>query len=551
MKKILAFVFIIIFGTSAFAAKSKSNFEISKNLDIYNSVFQQLYLNYVDTLNAEKIIRLSIDEMLNKLDPYTVYMPESEQEGFKQMITGEYGGVGAIIAQRKKQFIIAELYEGMPADKAGVKVGDVILDIDGQKIDDTIPDVGSLLRGVPKTTVKVTLQREGEKKPLLKEIRREQIKINPVLYSGVIGDSIGYINLSGFTRNNTASEVRKALLDLKKNHHIRSLVFDLRNNPGGDLEEAIEVCNLFLPRGVEVLSTKGKNRQDNKKFLTTREPVDSSIPLIVLVNGGSASASEVVAGALQDLDRAVIVGSRTFGKGLVQSTPRVSYNGLLKITTAHYYTPSGRCVQAIDYVHRNKDGSAVAIPDSLTKEFRTAGGRIVRDGGGIKPDIEIKTPEELNITYRLLADWWIFNYATIYCQKQHEIVPVADFALTDADFENFKKYLKENDFSYSLRSAEILQNLKQAVKIEGYSDRASEALETLKTALQPDTDKDLDFFKKDIVDMLSTEIAKRLYYQKGEVIEGLKHDEAAQKAMEVLQNKEEYQLILSPKLSEP
>ncbi|MDR1698323.1 MAG: S41 family peptidase [Prevotellaceae bacterium] len=545
MKKNLSLLLFAILGISLFAQKSDSKFEISKNLDIYNSVFKELYLNYVDTLNVEKVVRSGIDEMLGELDPYTNYIPESEKGDFRLMITGEYGGVGAIISQRDKQIVVAELYEGMPADKAGVKAGDIIVEIDGTKIvDKTVSDVSTLLKGVPKTVVKVVFNRDG--KQVTKEIRREQIKMNPVVYYGVIGENTGYVYLASFTTGNTANELRKALLDLKKNHHIGSFVLDLRDNPGGDLEEAIAVSNLFLPRGVEIVSTKGKNRQANETFKTKDEPVDTQIPMAVLVSRGSASAAEIVAGALQDLDRAVVIGSRTFGKGLVQSTKPVSYNGLLKVTTAKYYIPSGRCIQAIDYTHRNKDGSVAAIPDSLTKEFKTKGGRIVRDGGGIKPDIEIKTPEEINITYRLLADSWIFNFATIYCQKHQEIPPVEQFVFTDEDFEDFKKYLKENNFSYSLRSADLLEKLKETAKVEGYSERASEALEALKAALQPDTDKDLDLFKDDIVKLLSAEIAKRFYYQKGEIIERLKRDEASKKAIEILQNQEEYQRILSP-----
>ena len=547
MKRILSLLFIAVFSLSLFANRSKNNFEISKNLDIYNAVFQQLYLHYVDTINPETAIRWSIDEMLNKLDPYTNYLSESEKRDFRQRITGEYGGVGAIISQRGEHIIITELYEGMPADIAGVRVGDAIVEIDGEKMNGkTTSEVSELLKGVPKTTVRVAFSRAGATRPLVKEIRREQIKMSPVVYHGIIGEGVGYIYLSSFTRNNTTDEVRKALLDLKRNHNIQSLVLDLRNNPGGDLEEAVGVSNLFLPRGVEIVSNRGKNRQSNRTYRTSREPVDAQIPLTVLVNGGSASASEIVAGALQDFDRAVIIGSRTVGKGLVQAERPVSYNGSLLVTTARYYIPSGRSIQAIDYAHRNADGSATVIPDSLTREFRTAGGRTVRDGGGIKPDIEIKTPEELNITYRLLADWHIFNFATIYCQNHREIPLIEDFVFTDEDFENFKRYLQENNFSYSLRSSDLLNRLKETVKIEGYADRASEALEALKTALQPDTNTDLDIFKDDIVRMLSAEIAKRFYYQKGEIIEMLKRDEASKKAIEILQNNTEYQRILSP-----
>jgi carboxyl-terminal processing protease len=545
MKKLLfPLVFMLLGSASLFAAKDNSKFELSKNLDIYNSVFQQLYLNYVDTLNVEKTVRTSIDGMLGKLDPYTNYIPESEKEDFRLMMTGEYGGVGAIISQRDKQIIIAEPYEGMPADKAGVKAGDVILEIDGVKMKDkTVEDASGMLKGTPKTTVKVTLQRE--EKTLKKEIVRKQIKTNPVVYAGTVGKGIGYIYLSGFTRDSSSKELRRALLALQKNDSIRSLVLDLRNNPGGDLQEAVDICNLFVPRGIEVVSTKGKNKQDNSVFKTKNNPLDASIPMAILINNGSASASEIVAGALQDLDRAVIVGSRSFGKGLVQSTKAVGYDGLLKITTAHYYIPSGRCVQAIDYKHRNKDGSVAAIPDSLTKEFKTAGGRTVRDGGGIKPDIEVKMPEEINISYRLMADNWIFNYATIYCQKHSQIPPIEDFALTDADFEEFKNYLKENKFTYELRSADLLKNLQETAKIEGYEERSAEAMKALKAALQPDTDKDLDFFRKDIVEMLSIEIVKRYYYQKGAVIEMLKHDKVSKRAIEILQNETEYRKILS------
>ena len=554
---------LLSFATLALAQKpasvsdsDNSNAQLAKYLDVYNSIFKQLSLYYVDTINAKKIISSSIDEALSSLDPYTTYIPDEESSDFKFMTTGQYGGIGALISQHPRSYsdslksdydvLISEPYEGLPADKAGLKAGDVIVQIDKTKVKGkTISEVSEMLRGIPGTSLEVIINRGGEKN-IKKHIVREKIAIPAVTYYGVVGDSTAYILLSQFTEK-SAEGVRTAINDMKSKHNITSIVLDLRNNPGGLLDQAVEIINLFVPQGKEVLSMRGRAKQLDQVFKTSSAALLPDIPLAVLVNSSSASASEIVSGALQDLDRAVVIGTRSFGKGLVQSTRELPYNGHLKLTTAKYYIPSGRCIQAIDYAKRADDGSLSKIPDSLRHEFKTANGRVVKDGGGIEPDFEVKNEMSLNIAYQLWAKNLIFDYATVYCSENKRIAEPESFSITDKDFEAFKSFVKGTDFKYELRTSGRLEWLLDIAKEEGYGERAKDEFAALKKKLTPDIDADMDLFKKDIVDMINGEILKRLYYQKGYVRHTLVSDPVLKKALSVLNDKELYTKTLTSK----
>ena len=554
---------LLSFATLALAQKpasvsdsDNSNAQLAKYLDVYNSIFKQLSLYYVDTINAKKIISSSIDEALSSLDPYTTYIPDEESSDFKFMTTGQYGGIGALISQHPRSYsdslksdydvLISEPYEGLPADKAGLKAGDVIVQIDKTKVKGkTISEVSEMLRGIPGTSLEVIINRGGEKN-IKKHIVREKIAIPAVTYYGVVGDSTAYILLSQFTEK-SAEDVRTAINDMKSKHNITSIVLDLRNNPGGLLDQAVEIINLFVPQGKEVLSMRGRAKQLDQVFKTSSAALLPDIPLAVLVNSSSASASEIVSGALQDLDRAVVIGTRSFGKGLVQSTRELPYNGHLKLTTAKYYIPSGRCIQAIDYAKRADDGSLSKIPDSLRHEFKTANGRVVKDGGGIEPDFEVKNEMSLNIAYQLWAKNLSFDYATMYCSENKRIAEPESFSITDKDFEAFKSFVKGTDFKYELRTSGRLEWLLDIAKEEGYGERAKDEFAALKKKLTPDIDADMDLFKKDIVDMINGEILKRMYYQKGYVRHTLVSDPVLKKALSVLNDKELYTKTLSSK----
>lgn len=548
-KKLFILLGIVLLGVSFYSFKGDNrNFQIAKNLDIFNSIFKELDMFYVDTIDPNKTIKEGIDAMLMQLDPYTNYFPEEDMGDFKQMVTGKYGGIGSLITfyKAKNRVAIAEPFENTPASKAGLKAGDILLEIDGKDLLGKKQDeVSNLLRGEIGTSFILKVERPGEKKPLEFKITRESIQIDPVPYYGVVGDSIGYIVLTSFT-DNCAKDVRKAFIELKQKG-VKSLILDLRNNGGGVLTEAVDIINLFVPKGKEVISTRGKVKQWDRTYKTTREPLDAEIPLAILVNSASASASEIVAGALQDLDRAVIIGTRTFGKGLVQTSRDLPYNGSLKVTTAKYYIPSGRCIQAIDYTHRNEDGSVGRIPDSLTTVFHTAAGREVRDGGGIRPDKEVKVEKIPNILYYLVADNIIFDYATEYCLAHPSIVPVEQFTVTDKDYAAFKEKVKKADFKYDRQSEKVLKNLKEVAEFEGYMDDASDEFKALENKLSHNLDRDLDHFAKDIKRLIADEIVKRYYYQRGAIQEQLKDDEGIEEAIKILNNHPEYQKILSGK----
>ncbi len=536
---------VIGFGSAQAAKSDKEKFEISRNLDIFNSLFKELNLFYVDTVDAEKAISDGIHAMLSRLDPYTQYIPEKEREDFITSTTGEYGGIGSYIMERDQAVYISEPYEGMPAQRAGLRAGDKIVMIDNDSVLGwKSAKVSERLKGQANTKLRLTVQRPDVDSLLSFHLTRKKIHMSAVPYYGVERDSVGYIYLSSFTET-AADEVKQALLDLKR-QGITSLVLDLRGNGGGILEQAVQIVNLFVPKGVEVLSMRGRNKKMDKTYKTTQNPVDNEIPLVVMIDGGTASASEIVSGALQDLDRAVIVGNRSYGKGLVQSTRTLPYNGMLKVTIARYYIPSGRLIQAIDYSHRNPDGSVARIPDSLTHEFKTAHGRIVRDGGGISPDVEIKAERMSNLSYYLAKDFYFFDFATRYAARHDSIAPAKDFKLSDTDYTEFKEYVKSKNFTYDKQSEQVLNNLKEVAKFEGYLDENTQKqFEALEASLKHDLDRDLDTFRDELSELLAIEIAKRYYYQKGEIIETIKWDEGLKEAYAILGDKARYNTILN------
>lgn len=553
MKKIFKLRWLVammlVLGAVAFwgfKSGDSRSFQIAKNLDVFNSIVKELDLFYVDTINPDKTIREGIDAMLYSLDPYTEYYPEDDQSELEQMLKNSYGGIGSIITwdAKLKRSVIAEPYEGMPAATSGLKAGDVLMAIDGKDLaGKNNQEVSEMLRGQVGTGFKLTVQRPGTEKPLDFDIVRRSIQLPIIPYYTVLDNQIGYINLSTFS-GNPSKEFKQAFLDLKKKG-ITSLVIDLRNNGGGLLDEAIEIANFFLPRGKVLVTTKGKIKQASNTYKTLREPLDLDIPLALLVNSSTASSSEILAGSLQDLDRAVIVGNRTFGKGLVQTTRMLPYGGTMKLTTSKYYIPSGRCVQAIDYKHRNEDGSVGRIPDSLTTVFHTAAGREVRDGGGVTPDIEVKQDKLPNILFYLVNDNLIFNYATQYCLKHATIAEPEKFVITDADYADFKEMVKKADFKYDQQTEKILKSLKEMAEFEGYLTDASKEFDALEKKLTHNLDRDLDYFSRDIKNMIALEIVKRYYYQRGAIIEQLKDDDDLKKAVEILTSPEEYRKMLS------
>ncbi|MEG2331820.1 MAG: S41 family peptidase, partial [Bacteroides sp.] len=528
----------------SFKNSDDRNFQLAKNLDVFNAIVKELDLFYVDTINPNKTVREGIDNMLYSLDPYTVYYPEDDQDELEQMVKGTYGGIGSLIRYnpKTKYTVIAEPFEGMPAAEVGLKAGDTLLEIDGKDLKGN-EDVSSLLKGALGTSFKLKVERPGEKKPLEFTIVRKSIQMATVPYYGMVDKGVGYINLNSFS-GNPSKEFKKAFLDLKK-QGITSLVIDLRNNGGGLLEEAVEIVNMFVPRGKTIVTTKGKIKQASSTYKTLREPLDLEIPITVLVNSGTASSSEILAGSLQDLDRAVIVGNRTFGKGLVQTTRPLPYGGTLKITTSKYYIPSGRCVQAIDYKNQNEDGSVGRIPDSLTTVFHTAIGREVRDGGGVAPDITVKQEKLPNILFYLVRDNLIFDYATDYCLKHPTIVAPDKFTVTDADYAAFKAMVKKADFKYDQQSEKVLKALKEAAEFEGYMPEASDEFKALEKKLTHNLDRDLDYFSKDIKNMIATEIIKRYYYQRGAIIQQLKDDNDLKEAIKILHESPKYKEMLS------
>lgn len=533
----------------AVGATRSSKSDISRNLDTFASIYKALQTSYVDTIDADKSMNTAISAMLNEIDPYTEYIPESEQDEFLTISTGEYGGIGAYIMQRPEGGVqVTEPRDGTPSQKAGLRPGDMFLVINGDSVTNAdSKTVSNMLRGQAGTDVKVTVKRPYVTDSILDfTITRSKIDINPVPYYGVERGDIGYIQLTTFN-DKTYEKTRDALKALKSNPAVKSIVLDLRGNGGGLLESAVQVVSLFVPKGTEVLRTRGKGLQNERIYKTPYQPVDTDIPLAVLVNSGSASSAEIVTGALQDLDRAVIVGDRSFGKGLVQSTRQLPYNGLLKVTIAKYYIPSGRLIQAIDYSHRNADGSVGRIPDSLTTVWHTRAGREVRDGGGITPDLKVELPEGNRLLYNIIRDNWSFDFANRYAATHATIPPAEQFEVTDTIFNEFKAFINPDKFKYDRTTDLIMEQLEKAVKTEGYLDTAVQAqMDTLKNLLRHDLNHDLDLNRKAISQYLAGEIVERYYSERGGIIQALKTDIELDSAAAVLHSPERYRRILAP-----
>jgi len=549
IKKIRWYYIVIAFGILglfSFKTTSTNYFEISKNLDIFATLFREVNTYYVDDVDAGKLIKKAIDEMLESLDPYTNYISEAEAEDFRFQMTGQYGGIGSMVGTKNNQVVITEPYEGFPAQKADLRAGDIILEIEGKSTQNkTTTDISKMLKGQPGTQVKLLIQREGEG-TLIKTLTREEIQLKNVPYVGMINENTGYIRLASFTQN-AGKEVRDAMIELKKNTNLKSVILDVRGNPGGLLHESINIVNVFVPQGVEVVSTKGKVKEWDKSYKSLNQPVDAELPMVVLTNRGSASASEIVSGSIQDLDRGVVIGQKTYGKGLVQSTRPLTYNAQLKVTTAKYYTPSGRCIQALDYSHRNADGSVGSVPDSLKKEFKTKSGRKVFDGGGVDPDLVNKQADYSKITESLIINQLIFDYATKYRNRHASIASAKDFKLTDADFTDFKTFLSDKKYDYQTASEKALEDFKKKAEDEKYFEAVQSQYQQLKQNLTRDKQADLEKNKSEIIELLESEIAKRYYFQKAEFEMAAKHDEDVKLAIKLLNDLPRYNAILGKK----
>ena len=520
-------------------------FEVSKNLDIFATLFRELNIYYVDETNPVELMKKAIDDMLNSLDPYTSFIPESEIEDYRYMQTGQYGGIGALIRQDSNCVIISEPYEGYPAQKSDLRAGDKILkindtDVRGKKTD----EISKFLKGQANTQVRLLIEREGEKLPLEKTVNREEIKIKSVAYYGMLTPSIGYIKLIAFTEK-AANEVKEAFLTLKKNPEFNALIFDLRDNPGGLLNEAVEIVNLFVNKSTEIVSTHGKIKDWDKVYKATSNPIDTQIPIAVLIDRSSASASEIVSGAIQDLDRGIVVGQRSFGKGLVQQTRPLSYNAQLKITVAKYYIPSGRCIQALDYSHHNEDGSVNKVPDSLISAFKTKNGRIVYDGGGISPDVMVEPKRYSSILSSLANKSWVFKYATRFRNENPSIATAKEFSLNDEQYNDFIIYLNDKDYDYQTQVEKTLEDLYEDAKEDKILNPLQADIEALKNKVQHHKKEDLITFKSEIKQYLEEEIASRYYYQKGRLETSFKDDMELKEALSFLSDTLKYQQILT------
>jgi carboxyl-terminal processing protease len=548
MRKIqkIAAITVLTGSIGFFGFKAADNyFEISKNIEIFNSIVKEVNTYYVDEVPPATLLRTGIDAMLNSLDPYTEYYSESEIEDYRFMTTGAYGGIGATIGKRGEDVIIQEPYEGWPAHKADIRAGDVLVEIDGKAVKGKSTDeVSKMLKGTPESEVKILIQRDGVQQPILKTITRAEIQVKNVPYYGMINDNTGYIKFTGF-RQNAAKEVSDALGELKKNPNFNSLVFDLRGNPGGLLDEAIKAVNIFVENGQLVVFTKGKMSEWNKEYKTEGQPVDLKIPVVVLTDKGSASAAEIVSGSLQDLDRAIVVGQNTFGKGLVQTTRPLPYNTQMKITTSKYYIPSGRCIQALDYSHKDENGKATKMPDSLKRAFKTKAGRTVYDGNGIKPDIELERKKFGDVIQSLAEKRLFFDFATKY-RNEHPTIPDSKkFALNDAEFQQFVDFTKTKEYEYETETEKTLKTLEETAKDEKYYAALQKDLEDIHAKLKADKREDIFKYKDDIREILEEEIIARYYYQTGRVESTFDDDQDIREALRLLANPDQYKKLLT------
>ena len=556
MRRITGYtVLILIFGCAGLGvwaqAPNQQGFEIMKNLDIYSNLVKELNQDYVDEINPGELTQTGIEAMLESLDPYTNFIPESQIEDYKFITTGQYGGIGSLIHQQGEYIVISEPYEGSPSDKTGLKAGDKILEINGKQAKGkSYEDVSSILKGQAGTTVNVLIQRDGAGKPFEKIITRENIKIDNIPYYGIVGKNIGYIKLTGFTQN-AAKELKQAFLKLKEGTSLKGIIIDLRGNGGGLLNEAVDIANIFVERGQEIVSTKGKMADKNHSHLTMSPPVDLNIPVVILVDRSSASASEILAGSLQDLDRGIVLGQRTFGKGLVQNVVPLSYNAQMKITVAKYYIPSGRCIQAIDYEHKKKDGSFGKIPDSLIRAFKTKDGRTVYDGGGINPDVITNPRKFSNLAMALYGKYLVFDYATKFVREHPSIAPADTFEITDSIYNGFLEFIKGKDYSYKTKSERALEDLKNIALKENYFDAIKEEYDHLKIRMEKDKQEDMKKYSDQVRELLRMEIVTRYYYQKGKIIAALKHDPELVDAIATINDTEKYTGILSGKFVQP
>jgi carboxyl-terminal processing protease len=552
MKKIILAVALglgLIAGVTAKTRSSKS--DIMRNLSIFTNVYKELQTSYVDTIDADKSMNVAITAMLRNIDPYTEYYPADRTQDLTQLSTGQYAGVGSIIMQRDNKVVFSEPYWGAPARNAGIHYGDVIVAIDGDTLTDqsTSGDASKRLKGSPGTDVNVTVSRviNGRDSIINMTLTRETIKINSLPYYGVVAPGVGYIKIDSFN-DKTAGEFRKALLELIKNDKITSLVIDLKGNGGGVLDAAVQIAGNFVPKGTTIVTTKGRNIEDEKSYKTTNKPVDLTMPLAVLIDGNSASASEILAGSLQDLDRAVIVGQRSYGKGLVQQSRPIAYDGMMKVTVSRYYIPSGRLIQAIDYSHRDEDGRPVRIADSLTRVFKTLNGREVRDGGGITPDVKVDLPEGNRLMYNIVSDMWSWDFTNRYVNDHPTAPDVDTFVVDDTIFNAFKASIDPAKFKYDRASEEGIKYLRDAARIEGYDNDSVKALiDKLEVMMRHDLNHDLDFNRKYIVELLDEELSTRWYSDSDCVKRSIPTNEELKQAINILADQRQYGVLLSPR----
>ena len=550
MKKFKIYFVAVTISLSAWLSYGFADnyFEISKNLDIFSSLIKELNTYYVDETEPGELMKTAIDAMLKSLDPYTNYIPESKIEDYKFMTTGQYGGIGALIHKDSNLIVISEPYEGFPAQKTGIKAGDIILKVGDEEVEGkNTSEISEFLKGQPGTSIKITLQRPGQEKLLEKEVVREKIKVKDVPYYGMLDQDVGYIKLSSFTQT-AHQEFEKAFKELKENQGMKKLIFDLRDNGGGLLMQAVDIVNVVIPKGKKVVETRGKLEKWDAIYKTRNEALDKEIPLAILVNGKSASASEIVAGTLQDYDRAIIVGSQTFGKGLVQQTRPLSYNAQLKVTVAKYYIPSGRCIQKIDYSNKSENGIASSVPDSSIHLFNTViNHREVFDGKGIKPDLLTKKDKLGDLSKVLLRKQLIFDYATEYAQEHDSIENPKNFDFSDQDYKEFLAFIKQRNFKYTSQSERMLNNFKETAEKDRYYEKIEEEYLALENKLKEDHQYDLKKFKDEISLIIENEIVSRYYYQNGRIEQSLSEDPDVEAALASLKNEEQYKTILSGK----